>query len=296
MKRAIQFIPNLITLGNLFCGFLALIFIAREQMVTAIVCVAVALVLDYLDGFLARLLHAQSKLGVQLDSLADLVTSGVVPGFILFQMIIIAQGYYFVDIGDWTLPVWMNASVAAMVPMAAAYRLGKFNLIESPSSHFQGLPTPAMNMVVLGIPLVLEAHYHLNFYHPLSDQFVDLLGDARRWDPSDRWVVKLLYEAWFYQAVSLVLALLMVSSIPMLSVKLKGLSWKQNKWTYMILIWVLMCYLIFVGPYLSWFPLDYGLIDYLILPIFMIGYFILSFIYATFEALNRNKPTDEIQS
>ena len=87
-------------------GLLALVFIAREQMVSAVLCVAVALILDFLDGFAARLLHAEGEMGKQLDSLADLVTFGVVPGFMLFQMIIITQGYYFVDVASWPIPVF----------------------------------------------------------------------------------------------------------------------------------------------------------------------------------------------
>ena len=81
-------------------GLMALVFTAREQMVFAVMCVAVALVLDFLDGFAARLLNAQGELGKQLDSLADVVTFGVVPGFMLFQMIIITQGYYFVEVAS----------------------------------------------------------------------------------------------------------------------------------------------------------------------------------------------------
>jgi len=87
----------------------------------------------------------------------------------------------------------------------------------------------------------------------------------------------------------------MVSKIPMISLKFKGFSWAKNKWKYSLLIWVLICYLIFLVPYLS-LPFSWGLIDYLILPIFMIGYFILSVIYSIFAASNESTISDEIQS
>ncbi|MEQ9188048.1 MAG: CDP-alcohol phosphatidyltransferase family protein [Cryomorphaceae bacterium] len=296
MRQAIRFIPNLFTLGNLYCGFMALVHIAREEMITAVVFVAVALVLDFLDGFVARALSAQSELGVQLDSLADLVTSGIVPGFILYQMIVINEGYYFVGVGEWPLSVMINASVAALIPLAAAYRLAKFNLLENHASHFEGLPTPAMTMVVVGIPLVLEANYHLNFYSPLSNAFVEVLGTERRWDASDIWLVKGMFNTLTYQVLAVFLSLMMVSNIPMLSLKLKGWSWAANKWSYAILIWAVLCYLIFIIPYISFGPIEYGTIDYLILPIFMAGYFLLSFIYATFDASKSKPKADEIQS
>lgn len=296
MRSIIRFIPNLFTLGNLLCGFMALVYIAREQMVTAVILVGVALVLDFFDGFIARALNAQSELGVQLDSLADLVTSGVVPGFILFQMMVITQGYYFVEIADWPMTVLLNASVAGLIPMASAYRLGKFNLLENHASHFRGLATPAMTLVVVSIPLVLEMNYHLNFYNPLTPGFVDLLGDERHWDASDIGLVKLMFNTLTYQVLALFLAIMMVSNIPTLSLKFKGMGWQKNKWSYGILIWAAVAYLIFLLPYLSFIPFNIGTIDYLLLPIFMAGYFLLSFIYATFEASKSKRTADEIQS
>tara|TARA_B110000046_G_scaffold176684_1_gene202618 strand:+ start:1248 stop:2120 length:873 start_codon:yes stop_codon:yes gene_type:complete len=290
MKQIVKFIPNLLTLGNLFMGLLALVFIAREQMVSAVLCVAVALVLDFLDGFAARLLHAEAEMGKQLDSLADLVTFGVVPGFMLFQMIIITQGYYFVSLASWPIPVFLNAAIAGLVPLAGALRLARYNLDSGHNDHFLGMPIPAMSMFVFGIPIILEMQYHLNFYHPLSNQFIALLGEARRLDPSDILIVKMMFNTLFYQVLSVILATLMVSRIPMLSLKFKGLSWGKNKWSYGIIIWLAIAYLIFVIPYLG----GYGLIDYLIIPIIMIGYFILSLIYATFGTSKERAQSDEV--
>lgn len=294
MNGIIRFIPNLLTLGNALMGVWAIIFIAREQMVSAVVCIAIALVLDFFDGFVARLLNAQSEIGVQLDSLADAITFGVVPGLMVFQMIIISEGYYFVDITQWPFWLMAKASVAGLIPLAAIYRLAKFNVITEKLPHFKGLPTPAMTMFIVSIPLLLESNYHLNFYHPLSADFIQMLGEVRRWDASDIWLVGVMFDPTTYLIVSVAMALLMVSNVPMLSLKFEGLAWQKNKWRYAILIWVAVCYIIFIIPYLWSLPFSYGLIDYLILPIFMLGYFLLSFIYATFG--DAKQTTDEVQS
>ncbi len=295
MERVIKFIPNLFTLGNLTMGFTAIIFVANEQMVSAVLCIGVALILDFLDGFVARMLKADSKLGLQLDSLADLVTFGIAPGMVVFQMIIITKGYYFVPIQEWPLSAWLMASVSSVLPMGAAYRLAVFNLSDKQVPHFQGMPVPAMSLFILSIPLVLETNYNLNFYHPLSDQFIDILAQERKWDASDAVVLRMMFSPLFYQITAVCLSFLMVSKIPMISLKFKGFSWAKNKWKYSLLIWVLICYLIFLVPYLS-LPFSWGLIDYLILPIFMIGYFILSVIYSIFAASNESTISDEIQS
>lgn len=286
LKAILRFIPNFLTLCNAACGVAGIVLIGNENMIGAVYCVSIALLLDFLDGFVARLLGVQSELGVQLDSLADGITFGALPGLILFQMIVICEGAYFVDSTKWPLDVWINASIALIVPMAAVYRLGVFNLDQSHPPHFLGLPTPAMTLAVLGIPLVLELNYHLNFYHVIPDFLLEVLRDERRWSATDVSIVKMMNQSWFYQALSVFLALAMVTRVPMLSLKFRGLSWTVNKWRYSILIWVLICYFIFLVPYIDLPLFNWGLIDYLVLPIFMIGYFVLSWIYAIFGAPN----------
>lgn len=287
MKAVIRFVPNLLTLANLSAGVMALVFAARQEMLWSVWLIAIALVLDFLDGFVARLLNAGSALGRELDSLADMVTFGVVPGFILFQVIAITHGLYFTEPAAWTAADMVTCLPALAVPAAAGLRLAIFNLDTEKRAHFLGMPTPAMTIFVACIPLVLEANYHLNFYHPLSGQFIELLGHERNWDPSDVWTVKLMLNPLFAQILPIVLAVLMLVRIPMISLKFKGFRWGANKWRYFLLVWALLCYVIFVIPYLWRLPFSYGLIDYLIVPIFMTGYFVLSLIYATFGAFKK---------
>lgn len=298
MRAVVRFIPNLFTLANLALGVLGIVFVAREEMVWAVYCVGVALILDFLDGFVARLLNAQSELGKELDSLADLITFGALPGFVLFQMITVTQGIYFEDLHRWDIGQIMASSVAILVPMGAALRLAIFNLDEDQRSHFLGLPTPSMTIIVMSIPLILEEQYHLNFYQPIAGFMLEELGKAQRWDPSDYWIVPMLLSTTFYQILSVLLAAVMLVRIPMISLKFKGISWGKNKWRYFLGIWALVVYIIFLVPYiyLDWFPLDWGVVDYLSIPLFMGGYFILSWIYATFEALKKPTEIHEIQS
>lgn len=287
MKAVIRFVPNLFTLANLGLGMLGIVFAAREEMVWSVYCIGIALVLDFLDGFVARMLKAQSELGKELDSLADLVTFGVLPGFILFQMITVTRGLYFIDIHKWESVDFWATGVALLVPMAAGLRLATFNLDTVKRNHFLGLPTPSMTIIVAAIPLILEEQYHLNFYHPLSENLMAILGKARRWDPLDYGVVRMMMNPVFYQVIAVMLAALMLVRIPMLSLKFQGFSWQKNKWRYFLGIWALVVYAIFLVPYILWIPLDWGVIDYLVIPIFMMGYFVLSWIYATFEALKK---------
>jgi CDP-diacylglycerol---serine O-phosphatidyltransferase len=225
-----------------------------------------------------------------------MVTFGALPGYIMFEMIAVTKGLHFVDISQWSTTDLLQCSVALLIPVGAALRLGTFNLDLTKRDHFLGLPVPAMTIMVVAVPIVLEAHYSLNFYVKISDSFIDTIGAARRWDPSDYVVVKLMYQPLFYQISSAILAAMMVIRIPMLSLKFKGLSWSKNKWRYGIFIWLAICYIIFLVPYTDIFILDFGLIDFLILPIFMFGYFVLSWIYAIFGASKSDSKLHEIQS
>jgi CDP-diacylglycerol---serine O-phosphatidyltransferase len=284
MMKLIRFIPNMLTLTNAALGVLGMIFISKEQVTWAVYCAAIALVFDFLDGFLARLLNAQSELGKQLDSLADMITFGALPGFIVFQMIAVSRGIYFEEIYLWSFTDILVCSSGLLITAGATLRLGVFNLDTESRDYFIGIPTPAIAIFVISIPIILEIHYKLNFYNPISDTMIATLGEIRHWTALDRALVSMLFSTKFYVILSFILLFLMNMKVPMLALKFKGLSWAKNKWKYGVLIWVLISYLIFLIPNLSFIPFDIGLIDYLIIPIIMLGYFILSLFYATFAA------------
>ncbi len=218
-------IPNVFTLLNLFFGCLAIVSTLQpgltsvvddngsgfvglpENIVMASAFIAIAAVIDFLDGFVARLLKASSDLGRQLDSLADVVSFGVAPGVIIFQFLRLsfAQQEGGLDVSTaWLMP-------AFIVPCAAAFRLGRFNLDTSTSTWFKGLPVPMVGMLVASFPLI--------YWFSLNETALSILG-----------------KTWFWYFIIALCSYLMISTIPMLSLKLKGLSMRTLMPVLIILI------------------------------------------------------------
>ena len=137
-------IPNLITLANLTCGLFAIIFAFKGNLTTASLCIFLGAFLDFFDGLAARLLKISGEFGKQLDSMADMVTFGVAPGFILF------------DLMGGKVPTSFEslypASLALLIPIFSAYRLANFNIDSRQTDSFIGLPTPALAIFIAAIP------------------------------------------------------------------------------------------------------------------------------------------------
>lgn len=216
-----KYIPNLLTLLNLLSGTIAVYFAVNEEFVIAACFVFLGIFFDYFDGFAARMLKVQGDLGKQLDSLADVVTSGVVPGIVLFQLIsnsvenetwenavksVLKMGneHYFTS-------SFFISLVGLLFTLGAAYRLAKFNIDERQTSSFIGLPTPAAALVVLSLPLILI--YSAN-------EFVSAI----------------IQNVWFLIGLSILLCYLMNAEIPLFSLKFKDYSWKKNKIKYLFII------------------------------------------------------------
>ena len=206
-------IPNLITLGNLLCGVLACYYAANGAYGIAALSICLGIFLDFFDGLAARLLSVASPLGKELDSLADVVTSGVAPGFILWG--ILKEGG--TNCIGWFynyLPI-----VALLIPLYAAYRLAKFNIDTRQSHSFLGLPVPSNALIWVGVALYMEQ----TWFAPAGNY-----GD-------------LFYQPWFLivlAVISIVTDILMVSEMPMFSLKVnfKDMSWKSNSVQYLFLI------------------------------------------------------------
>lgn len=186
-------IPNFITLFNLFFGCCALLFIWNNQPETAAWCTAACFFCDYLDGMAARALHVHSPLGKELDSLADAVSFGVVPGAMMYKLLALSlcQGQDGVCIA--ALP-------AFGLSMISALRLGKFNLDTRQTTYFIGLTTPACTVFVLGFSLAVQ---HQRF-------------------GIDQWALQpvLLY------ALTAVLSVLLITELPLLGMKIKKFNWE----------------------------------------------------------------------
>jgi CDP-diacylglycerol--serine O-phosphatidyltransferase len=214
-------IPNLLTLGNLFCGTIATILAVQGDFVMAGLFVVIGIFLDFFDGFAARLLNVSGELGKQLDSLADMVTSGVVPGIIMFNLLyqssfknidtrFIDQGISPVIIPKDYILSWISY-IGLLLTLGAGYRLAKFNIDTRQSESFIGLPTPAMSLFVISLPLIQE--YATN-----------------------AWVQNLISSNYFLIAVTLVLTYLMNAEIPLFSLKFKEYALKNNLVKYLFLV------------------------------------------------------------
>ena len=142
-----QHIPNAITLLNLFSGCLSVYFACINQLGLAAIFCMLGIFFDFFDGFFARLFNANSELGLQLDSLADMVTSGVVPGVIMFQLF--KDSHLFSDtfstyVDTASNPILWLSFLGFAITLASCYRLANFNIDTRQTSSFIGLPTPAM--------------------------------------------------------------------------------------------------------------------------------------------------------
>lgn len=186
-------LPNAVTLLNLFFGCMALTAVFRGDVYAVAACTAAAAVADFLDGALARLLHVHSPLGAQLDSLADAVSFGLVPGAVFFYLLGGTQADGF---------TW-QAAPGFLFTVFAVLRLGRFNLDTRQTEHFIGLPTPAATIFVLGWLLIV---------------YTDALG----------WGASLGRRELIYAAI-LGLSWLMNAELPMFSLKFKSLQWRGNE-------------------------------------------------------------------
>ena len=214
-------IPNLLTLGNLFCGTIATIFAVENDFVAAGLFVVIGILFDFLDGFVARLLKVSGELGKQLDSLADMVTSGVVPGVIMSKLIqnnLLESSNSFND-------SYLDVSLIGLIlTLGACYRLAKFNLDTRQSDSFIGLPTPAMSLFVISLPLI--------------QMYSDTV-----------FAENLINNNYFLIVITLLLCFLMNAEIPLFSLKFKDYSFKKNWIIYLFLLVSLA--LIFTVTYLS---------------------------------------------
>lgn len=173
MQKLIKQIPNLITSANLFCGCLACVFSGLNQFEAAFWTVVIGIAFDLFDGMIARILNVTSDLGLQLDSLADVITSGFTPGIVVYQLFIRSG----VIVKDFNLNFFSEtivfsiaplALIAFLLPIGAAFRLAKFNLLKSNSSDFFGLPTPANALFFCSLPLMI-ANPSFAFFAPFFE-------------------------------------------------------------------------------------------------------------------------------
>ena len=249
-------IPNLITLGNLACGCLAIVCAFNGNLVWAAYLVGIAAVLDFLDGFVARALKQHSPIGKDLDSLADMVTFGVVPGVVMFQLLnasINAEAFIqSIDSVRGTMNVqsiWMTANmgeptttmvllpyVGFLITLFSALRLAKFNNDTRQSDSFIGVPTPANSILICSLALI--ANDQFGVFGATSSEFfnfgeyVTLGHNVDIGAPGFGWLQNI---SWYLIGVTLIMSYLLISEIPLFALKFKSFKWKGNEIRYSFL-------------------------------------------------------------
>lgn len=232
-------IPNAITCGNLLCGCLAIVTALHGNMVYAAYLVGLAAVLDFFDGFAARMLRVTSPIGKDLDSLADMVTFGVVPGIIMYQLInsslfslathdLSDKGQGLVNL----ITVFQDANekgygalglvayIAFLIPVLSAVRLAKFNNDNRQTSSFIGLPTPANAIFICSLPLIL------NFSNAPQLQGIIL-------------------NPFLLVFLCIGLSYLLVAEIPLFALKFRSFSWDGNRTRYIFLMLCVVLLILF---------------------------------------------------
>ena len=214
----IKQIPNIITSLNLLCGCVAIMFAVSGDLVSASFFAFAGIFLDFFDGLAARVLNAQSQVGLQLDSLADVVTSGVLPGIVMVQLLSEALTGTSLDISAIFSDTANNTSIESYLPftglliaVASGYRLAKFNVDIRQTTSFIGLPVPANTLLILSLPLIISFQ-------------------------AGQQITEVILTPWFLIIITLVSCVLLNAEIPLFGLKFKTWNFKDNAVRYLFLI------------------------------------------------------------
>lgn len=242
-------IPNLFTLLNLVFGCLAIICILQngiaiqyavegtqyidipEKIWMASLFIAIAAVVDFLDGFVARLFNATSEMGKQLDSLADVVSFGVAPSMIVYQFL--RMSFAREQDGIEVSLIWL--APAMLIAVAGAYRLARFNLDNSQQYGFKGVPIPAAGLLIASLPMIY-------------------------WQTANETVINLLLNKWVLYGIIVLVSWLMVSKLPLMALKFKDKSLQGNLPKIILLLFSLLATILF-----QWLSVPVIFIGYIIL-------------------------------
>lgn len=231
-------IPNFITTLNLFSGCIGIILALQYRIDYAAYFIAVAALFDFLDGLVARILHVKSEIGKELDSLADVVSFGVLPGIIIYQLM--ANSPNTPAAGSY---ISIFSLIALIIPVLSAVRLAKFNLDTRQTTSFIGLPVPANALFLGSLPLI-----------KMQAGFSDSLS----------WLTVFTDNYYVLALMAIGMSLLLVSEIPLISLKFKNLKFSDNKPQFIL---VLIAVISFI------------LITFTAIPLIILTYIALSLIF-----------------
>lgn len=211
-------IPNFITTLNLFSGCIGIVLALNNRLDYAAYFIALAAFFDFLDGMAARLLHVKSEIGKELDSLADVVSFGVLPGIIVYQLMV---GSTNIPIAGSLISIF--SLIAFIIPILSAVRLAKFNLDTRQTTSFIGLPVPANALFLGSLPLIqIQAGY----------------------SESLSWLNIITNNYYILAVISIGMSLLLVSNIPLISLKFRNLKFAENKPQFILVAFSIIAFMV----------------------------------------------------
>ncbi len=260
-------LPNFLTCLNLLCGCIGIVFAFEGNLVWSAYMVGIAAVLDFLDGFLARLLNVRSEIGKQLDSLADMVTFGVLPGVVMYKLISISVDISWLFEGSddafvhyFGRPImYLFPYFGFIIPVFSAIRLAKFNIDTRQADNFIGLPTPANAIFLSSIGLCLFESAGLDglFFLINHDQLANV--DIEMLKSWPNYLNVILYPG-FLIGLTIIMSLLLIAPLPLFALKFKSFAWKGNEIRY---IFLLSC--IFLVVLFGYAGISFSIITYMLL-------------------------------
>lgn len=231
-------IPNFITTLNLFSGCIGIVLAFNARLDFAAYFIAIAALMDFLDGMAARLLHVKSEIGKELDSLADVVSFGVLPGIILYQMMLVAP-----NTPASGLPVNVFSLIAFIIPVLSAVRLAKFNLDTRQTTSFIGLPVPANALFLGSLPLICTQA-------GLTESLA--------------WLSLITNNYYTLGVIAIGMSLLLVSEIPLISLKISNLKFADNKPQFILVAFAIV---------------SFAFVTYTAIPLIILVYILLSLVF-----------------
>jgi len=232
--------PNFITTLNLFSGCIGIIIALQYRIDYAAYFIAIAAFFDFLDGLVARLLHVKSEIGKELDSLADVVSFGVLPGIIVYQLMSNSPN---TPAGGLFSYISIFSLIALIIPVLSAVRLAKFNLDTRQSTSFIGLPVPANALFLGSLPLI-----------KMQAGFSDSLS----------WLTIITDNYYVLAIIAIGMSLLLVSEIPLISLKFRNLKFADNKPQFILVAFTILAFTLFT---------------FTAIPLIILAYIILSLIF-----------------
>jgi CDP-diacylglycerol--serine O-phosphatidyltransferase len=209
-KRVKKHLPNFITCANLFSGCVGIVFAFQENLIVAAYALFLAAIFDFFDGFASRVLQSFSGIGKDLDSLADMVSFGVLPSVILYELFLQAPQIAHVS-------PFLNFS-AFLIPVFSALRLAKFNSDARQAEIFIGLPTPANAILIASFPLIIQQYSNLTRY---------------------------ILNPYGLTVFVIIMCALLVAEVPLMSLKFKNRDFNKNIFRYLLLLFSAILILFF---------------------------------------------------